>query len=130
MERYKLQYLTRNRELVAVHQVCDSGNREFYIWAIKEGTNAEDHDKKHMQRHEYTEPMTLEEAKAFVTKNNGIVGHRDCKGLSLEDECLILDFEGKYHEQKSKKPEESGSYDKLIEKISEAAADSFFGIRR
>ena len=96
MEKYKLQYWGKNAKMLAV-KIASNGNRDFYVWAIRESTNAMEHDTKYKQQHEYTESMTRDETKIFISlfgqnlAENKVL-HK-CVGLTLEDECRDIYFD-------------------------------------
>jgi len=96
MEKYRLQYWGKNAEWLAV-KIASNGNRDFYVWAIRENTDTKEHDAKHKQMHEYTEPMTLEETKIFISlfgpngTSNKMLNR--CIGLTLEEACRNISFD-------------------------------------
>lgn len=101
MEKYKLQYLNTNYDVLAIRRLNGCMPGDFCVYAIREETDEKNHDTIKGQRHVYTEPMTLEEAKMFVSLfgpcSNAENMLKKCKGLSLEDslkdECRDIKFE-------------------------------------
>lgn len=94
--KYRLQYFSQYKDVLAIDWAWDRKDYvpgDFYVRAIKAETNVAELNKKHFAQYDYTTSMSLEEARDFIAKNRNMCGEvRDCKGLSLEDECVDVEF--------------------------------------
>jgi len=95
MDKYRIQYRYKERNCLSLKWAFkrdDFQSGDFYIKALKESTNVDEHNRDNNRNHIYTDPMSLENARSFIEKiDNGSV--RDCMGLTLEDELTVVDFE-------------------------------------
>jgi hypothetical protein len=98
VDKYKLQYWDSRNTVLSINW---AGDREDYIKgdcrvrAIRESTDVVKHNINHLQIKNYTNPMTLDEARAYIAENSGMLGSQihDCVGLTLEDVCNKVEFD-------------------------------------
>jgi len=96
-EKYKLQYWDHANTVLSIGWAT---NEEEYVAgdcvvrAIKETADVDQHNKKHFQHQNYTEPMTLSEARRYIAQNKEMLGSliHDCVGLTLEDTLEEVEF--------------------------------------
>ena len=93
-EKFQLQYWSRFKDALSIQWAFDRPNHvsgDCYMRAIRSETDAMGHNRRRHQNLPYTEPMTLAEARAFLSENKGLLGSRihDCIGLQLEDTPII-----------------------------------------
>jgi len=99
-QRYRIQFFDEEAKVLAINWVgihpedkyeCEAG--DCRVRAIAEETDIARHNKSHFQNQQYTEPMTLEEARTFIERNKSGLGiMNDCVGLTLEDSLKTVEF--------------------------------------
>ena len=104
MAGYKLQYFDRDRSNISIQLAYGSDDYvpgDFYVRAIRDTTDVDEHNRSKHQRNVFTISMPLHKTKTFIERfggdNCGKV--HDCKGLILEDfvagvdESRYVDFD-------------------------------------
>ena len=93
---YRLQFWDKRKNALAINWAKDRVDYvegDCRVRAILGSTDVEEHNKNHFQRQEYSEPMTLEQARDYIKVNTARLGEvHDCVGLTLEDACFNSDF--------------------------------------
>lgn len=96
MEEYQLQCLDINKKTLLIKWAqhrADYVRGDFYVRAIKRGTNSVAHNKAKGQKHFYTNAYTLAKARDFILTIGNLNRVHDCIGLALEDEHSYVDFD-------------------------------------
>lgn len=91
MEQYRLQLFDPAGTCFAINW-ANVYDRHFkqgdcVVRAIRAETDVDAHNREHLQQQRYTRPMTLDEARAYISARTGALGKliHDCVGLVLED---------------------------------------------
>ena len=97
MKRYRLQFFDRSEpKIFAINWVAGPGRvaGDCRVRAIAGTTDPDAHNRASHQRQRYSEPLTLDEARAYVAANAAGLGTliHDCVGLQLEDGTPDVDF--------------------------------------
>jgi len=99
-EKYRLQYWNPRETSLSINWVgMRQGDKRPHeigdcrVRAIRESTDIKAHNESHFQKQKYTEPMTLDDVRNYITQNNAMLGEvHDCVGLTLEDACIEVEF--------------------------------------
>ena len=95
-ETYRLQYFDDRDGVLAINWAKDRKNYvpgDCRVRAIHGDTDLAEHNRVHFQNQNYSAPLTLEEARLYISQNTGLLGEvHDCVGLALEDICGVADF--------------------------------------
>jgi len=99
-QRYRLQFFDKRTSILAINwtnmvpeDAYPGESGDCRVRALTGETNVGEHNKRRYQNQDYTAPITLEEAKAFIESNKKGLGKiHDCVGLTLEDSLTTVEF--------------------------------------